>query len=147
MERTDVGMRELGDGPRLALEARLQLRRIAQMDRESLDGDGPAQACVGRPIDFPHAPGPDQCLDSVWAQQRTGSQGFRSPDEDGRVAERSRLSMRIEQLLDLGAQRRIAFARCRDEGGAVRCVPRERRMEDVSDDAPALGSHGREYPL
>jgi len=58
-ERADVRVVEARDDARLALEALARLGAHRQVPLEDLDGDGPVQARVPRPVDLAHSPGPE----------------------------------------------------------------------------------------
>ena len=74
VERADVRVRERGDGPGLALEARAALRVGGEFSWEDLDGDRAVEAGVASLVNLSHAPGADQAEDFVRAEPRARSQ-------------------------------------------------------------------------
>jgi hypothetical protein len=70
VQRADVGMIELRDGARLALEAGAHFRRGRQVRGEHLDRDVTAQPRVVRAIDFAHATRAQRSEDSVGTEDR-----------------------------------------------------------------------------
>ncbi|OFW30570.1 MAG: hypothetical protein A3H97_05755 [Acidobacteria bacterium RIFCSPLOWO2_02_FULL_65_29] len=56
-------MVELGDRPRLSVEALTELRVRRQMRRQNLDGDEPIEPRVPRLVDLSHPPGAGQRQD------------------------------------------------------------------------------------
>jgi hypothetical protein len=73
-DREDVRVTQGGDGASLALEPREPLRVEGHILGQDLDRDFPPQTRVPRPIDLPHAAGPEKAEDLVRSQVRSGSQ-------------------------------------------------------------------------
>jgi hypothetical protein len=68
----DVGMRELRDGLRFALESLTGLGRVAELRRQDLDRDGSLQPRIARPVDLSHSSGTELTEDFVRAEARAG---------------------------------------------------------------------------
>jgi hypothetical protein len=71
VERADVGMIQRGDGPRLAFKT------VVEFARGNLDGDGPAEACVGAVVHLAHAALADQSRDLIRAKLVSGRKPHR----------------------------------------------------------------------
>jgi hypothetical protein len=74
MERTDVGMGELGNGPGLAVEARFAIRILGEMRREDLDRNDAAEPRVAGLVNLAHASGAQQAEDLEWPEARAGGE-------------------------------------------------------------------------
>ena len=73
IERANVGMRELGDGLRLACETKLELGILREFRRQDLDRHLPIEPRIAGTVDLPHPARPDRSDDLVRPQARTGS--------------------------------------------------------------------------
>ena len=64
MERADIRMSDAGDGAGFVAEPLdPAARRVHELAREQLDGDGPIEPRIARTVDFTHAPGTERCQD------------------------------------------------------------------------------------
>ena len=64
MERADIRMGDAGDGARFVAEPfDPAARRVHELAREQLDGDGPIEPRIARTVDFAHSPGTERCQD------------------------------------------------------------------------------------
>ncbi len=70
VKRADVGMIELRDGLRLALEALAELRIGREVGRKDLDGHLAVEAPIARPVDLPHPARPERSNDVVRPEPR-----------------------------------------------------------------------------
>ena len=68
----DMRVTEPRGGPCLLQEARTQFGVCRELRGQQLDGDGPVERDVPRPIDDPHPPSPDLLLEQVPPRQRGG---------------------------------------------------------------------------
>ena len=73
----DVRMIECGERSGFTLEAREPVRIGAEGLREDLDGDGPVEPGIARPIDLAHAAGANWCGDLVRAERRANGETHR----------------------------------------------------------------------
>jgi hypothetical protein len=74
VQRADVGMTQLRDGARLAVEAGAGLGRLGQVRRQHLHGHIAAQARVAGAVDLAHAAGAERGDDLVRTEHGAGSQ-------------------------------------------------------------------------
>jgi hypothetical protein len=74
VQRADVRMLQAGDCLRLAIQSLLQFRVGGQVRGENFHRDGTIEAGIARAIDFPHATGPDRCLNLVGSQPGASGQ-------------------------------------------------------------------------
>ncbi len=74
VKRADVGVGDLRDRLGLALEALPQVFVRSQVLGQHLDGDGPLQPRVARPVHLAHSPRADRRLDFVRTEPRTRRQ-------------------------------------------------------------------------
>jgi hypothetical protein len=65
IEMADVGMRQGGDGPRLALETLFQIGIRREVGGNDLDGNGTVEARIARTVHFSHAAGADGRLNFI----------------------------------------------------------------------------------
>ena len=94
IEMADVGMIQAGDGPRLALEALLQIRVGGEVLGQHLDGHGALQPRVARAIDFAHPARARRPHDLVGAQFCSCGKCHRNPsttNSDEKMCESSRI--------------------------------------------------------
>src|SRR5438105_4809288 len=75
VQRADVGMVELRDRARLAVEAGLHVGSGGEGGVEDFDGDDAVEAGIARSVDLAHAAGADAVEDLVRAEPGAGSQG------------------------------------------------------------------------
>ena len=106
--------------PRRVLRFPAQPRlRVFTVEGRHLQRNVAAELCVARGIDVTHAAAADEALDLVVTDDAAAQQRRR-----GRLLDEiSRLALRVEQALDLGAHRVIARARVGDECGGARPAP------------------------
>src|SRR5262249_1443630 len=74
VERADVRMRELRNGPRLAREPFAELRIVRELGRQDLDGDEASQPRVARAVHLAHPAGAERLFDLVGTEHRSRSQ-------------------------------------------------------------------------
>ena len=65
MQHADVGVAESCDGARLALEALLERKIVAEGEGQDLDRDGSIESGVGGLVHLPHAAGAEHAVDAV----------------------------------------------------------------------------------
>jgi hypothetical protein len=71
VERADVGMRQLGDGACLAVEALAELRIGGELLRQDLDRDGPIEPRIPGPVHLAHSTFAKFCEDLIRAEPGT----------------------------------------------------------------------------
>ena len=80
MKRADIRMRDAGDGASFVAEPfDPAARRVDELAREQLDGDGPIEPRIARAVDFTHSPGAEQCQDLERAKAGAGVEPHSSP--------------------------------------------------------------------
>ncbi len=79
VERTDVGMRELGDRLGLPLEALPEFRGRGEMFRQDLDRHRSLEPRVPSLVNLAHASRPDGRKNLIRAESRTGVQSHATP--------------------------------------------------------------------
>jgi hypothetical protein len=70
VERDDAGVRELGDGARLAPEPLAARARLGQVGAQDLDRDGAVERALPREVHRAHAAAPERPHDVVLAPER-----------------------------------------------------------------------------
>ena len=73
MDRADIRMAELRDGPRLTLAARAPRGVVHHAGRQHLDRDVAVQPRIVRPVDLAHPAGAEQAHDFVGTKSRAGT--------------------------------------------------------------------------
>ncbi len=73
VQGADVRMVQAGDGARLALEAQTEVGVVGEVSGKDLDGDGPVESRVSRPIHLSHSARATGRQDLVGAQPCAGA--------------------------------------------------------------------------
>ena len=74
VERADIRVCDAGDGARFVAEPFDPAAwRVQELAREQLDGDGPIQSRIARPIDFAHPAGAKRRKDLERAESGAGA--------------------------------------------------------------------------
>ena len=75
VQRADVGVGQLGDRARLAIEPFAELRIRGECSGQDLDGDGPLESRISGFLDFTHTAGPEWRDDFIRAEAGANGQG------------------------------------------------------------------------
>jgi hypothetical protein len=130
-------MVQRGDRARFAVETIARVAGGGRRRTQHFDGDGAMEPGVAGFVNVAHSSRPDPRLDLV----RSESLAFETPGARSRLEWQGRRRfeegastvVRVEQLLDLFADRRLAFAGPREVRAPLRRRQHQRRLEDLPD--------------